>query len=88
MEILRDPRKPFIARDTKEPLVVMGGYHVGEDGGLIRKIVDLSHPIEKPEAKPADIELLKEHGLAGLKELMWFGVIDRLQNSKLIDPEP
>lgn len=28
--------KPFIARDTKKPLVVLGGYKIGEDGSIIR----------------------------------------------------
>lgn len=31
--------KPRIARDTGEPLVVLGGYHVANDGGLIREQV-------------------------------------------------
>lgn len=32
--------KPFIARDTKEPLVVLGGYNVAADGGLMRDVID------------------------------------------------
>lgn len=30
-------QKPFIARDTKRPLVIFGGYEVAEDGGLIKR---------------------------------------------------
>jgi hypothetical protein len=33
-------QKPYIARDTGEPLVVMGGYHLASDGSTIRKAVD------------------------------------------------
>lgn len=29
--------KPFIARDTKEPLVVLGGYRIGEGGVIMRE---------------------------------------------------
>ena len=29
--------KPYIAKDTKEPLVVMGGYEVNEHGGIIKR---------------------------------------------------
>lgn len=35
-KVERDPSKPFIARDTKEPLVVLGGYQIGRDGSVIR----------------------------------------------------
>ena len=31
--------KPFIARDTKEPLEVLGGYKLGEDGDIIRETI-------------------------------------------------
>jgi len=27
----------FIAKDTKEPLVVLGGYHLDSSGGIIRE---------------------------------------------------
>jgi hypothetical protein len=33
----RDSSKAFIARDTHEPLVVLGGYRIGQDGGIIRE---------------------------------------------------
>jgi hypothetical protein len=36
--------KPFIAKDTKKPLVVLGGYRIGEGGGVIRETVDTSKP--------------------------------------------
>lgn len=32
--------KPFIAKDTKEPLVVLGGYRIAADGGIIRELVN------------------------------------------------
>ena len=31
--------KPFIAKDTKEPLVVLGHYPIAEDGSIIRREV-------------------------------------------------
>jgi hypothetical protein len=31
--------KPYIARDTKKPLVVLGGYNIAEDGSIIREVV-------------------------------------------------
>lgn len=33
----RNPSLPYIARDTKKPLVVLGGYEVNQDGGLLKK---------------------------------------------------
>jgi hypothetical protein len=32
---MKSNTKPFIAKDTKEPLVVLGYYRVSEDGGII-----------------------------------------------------
>ncbi len=32
-------KRPYIAVDTKEPLVVMGGYRVDEDGGLLQQTI-------------------------------------------------
>ena len=69
-------KKPYIARDTGEPLVVMGGYHVGSDGGLIHKPIDTSAPIPGPA--PDDIALLDKHGIDGLEAMGFHGVIDRL----------
>ena len=31
--------KPFIAKDTKEPLVVLGGYEIVSDGSIMRNNV-------------------------------------------------
>ncbi len=31
--------KPFIAKDTKKPLVVLGGYEIASDGGIMRNNV-------------------------------------------------
>ena len=33
---------PHIARDTGEPLVVMGGYEIAQGGGIIRRPIDLN----------------------------------------------
>jgi hypothetical protein len=75
-------KKPYIARDTKEPLIVFGGYHVAEDGSLIRSVVPINS--EKPKATPQDVDLLKEHGVEGLTEKQFHGVLDRLKTSGLI----
>jgi len=32
--------QPFIARDTGEPLIVLGGYAIAETGGIIRPTID------------------------------------------------
>lgn len=29
--------KPFIAKDTGKPLVVLGGYEIAQGGGIIRR---------------------------------------------------
>jgi hypothetical protein len=34
----------FIAKDTGKPLVVLGGYEINDDGGIIHKTVDLRKP--------------------------------------------
>lgn len=31
---------PFIARDTRQPLVVLGGYGIGQGGGIITRPID------------------------------------------------
>lgn len=33
----RSPNKPYIAKDTKEPLVILGHYPVAEDGSIMRQ---------------------------------------------------
>ncbi len=47
----------------------------------------ISGPIVKPTATEADINLLKEHGIDGLKEKQFHGVIDRLTNSGIVPLE-
>lgn len=34
-------REPFIARDTREPLVVLGGYKIDAAGGILRESINL-----------------------------------------------
>ncbi len=75
-------KKPYIARDTKEPLVILGGYAVDSTGGVIRPPVI---PTPPPKATEADIKMLKELGRGELRRRQLFGVIDRLRTSKLID---
>lgn len=74
-------KKPYIAKDTKEPLVVLGGYEIAEDGSVITKPVPANW--EPPKCRPEDIELLEKHGMAGLKEMGFDGVIDRLSRRKI-----
>lgn len=31
--------KPYIAKDTGKPMIVLGGYEIGEGGGIIRRYV-------------------------------------------------
>jgi len=80
----RNPNKPMIAKDTKEPLVILGGYQVNELGGLIHKKVVHS---SLPQATPDDIALFENEGLEWLADKKWFGVIDRLRNSGIINEE-
>jgi len=51
--------------------------------GTCQKSV-VSGEINKPVATKGDIKLLKEHGLDGLKEMRFDGVIDRLNTSGLL----
>ncbi len=76
--------KSYIARDTGEPLVVMGGYKIAENGSIIRNPVPKE--IVKPTATPADYVLLEKHGYDGLKAMQFIGVIDRLQNAQSTNP--
>ena len=69
-------KKPYIAKDTKAPLVVLGGYRVARDGSVIRDI--LPPAIDRPKATPEDLRLLEKHGIEGLRELGFYGVLDRL----------
>ena len=32
----------FIANDTGEPLIVLGGYEIAKDGSVVREIIDTS----------------------------------------------
>jgi hypothetical protein len=38
-----------------------------------------------PKATQGDVDLLVEHGVDKLREMQIFGVIDRLENSGLVD---
>ena len=78
-------QKPFIARDTKQPLVVMGGYHIADGGGIIRQPIAINSTLPKPTA--ADIALLEKHGLAALKEMGLHGVVDRLSRQFSVTKE-
>jgi len=69
-------KKPYIARDTKQPLVVLGGYQIAADGSIIREPIKRGRPL----ATRADYDLLEQHGWSGLEERRLFGVIDRLKN--------
>lgn len=53
---------------------------VMQQGGPARK-VDFG---PKPEATAGDKALLAEHGVAGLRRMQYWGVIDRLTTSGLI----
>ena len=75
-------QKPFIARDTKEPLVILGGYEIVEGGRIKTNLIDLNNP--KPEATEDDIMLLDIHGVDELQEMQFYGVLDRLKNSGII----
>lgn len=74
--------KPFIARDTGEPLVVLGGYKIGEGGKIIR---DHLVPSAKPKAGDGDLDLLSKYGPQGLLNKGFHGVLDRLRNSGVIE---
>lgn len=74
-------KKPFIARDTGKPMVVMGGYEVAEDGSLMSRPIRPSAP---PIATYADRALLERYGESELEKMEYYGVLDRLRNSGLI----
>jgi hypothetical protein len=71
--------KPMIATDTKEPLVVMGGYALAEGGRLMPQTVK---PGPKPLPTDRDLALYREHGMAGLEAIGYFGVIDRIKTGQ------
>ncbi len=52
-------------------------------GGRLNDRV-ISGPLVKPIATQADIELLAKHGIDGLREMQFHGVIGRLEESKLV----
>ena len=52
-------------------------------GGQLHSRVDTSKPVDH-SLMPGDLELLEKHGLAGLQDMGFAGVIDRLRrNGKL-----
>lgn len=71
-------KKPFIARDTKEPLVVLGAYEIASDGSVIKHFIDASKPSGPVPATTEDYQLLALHGRDGLVEMGFHGVIARL----------
>jgi hypothetical protein len=73
--------KPFIARDTKQPLVIFGGYHVGEDGSIISQAVS-NQPRKTMTVE--DYNLLQKHGIEGLEKMQLYGVLDRIDASTII----
>ena len=76
-------KRPYVARDTKEALVVMGGHEVAKDGGIIPRHVDLSQPSRR-KATESDIRLFDRYGLEKLIKMGYWGVIDRLETSELV----
>jgi len=36
----RSPNRHYIARDTKQPLVVLGAYPIAEDGSVMRRYIN------------------------------------------------
>ena len=73
-------QKPFIAKDTKKPLVIMGGYKIVEGGKIGNDPIKFG---EKPKASKEDIQILLDKGQDWLVSQQFFGVIDRLKNSDL-----
>jgi hypothetical protein len=58
-----------------------GEIQAAQQGGRLNKPVVMQAP---KTATEQDIELLKEHGLAGLTDKGFFGTIDRLKQAGLI----
>ena len=56
----------------------MGGYNIGEGGVIINDTLPPGN--SKPDATEADKKLLAKYGMKKLKEMGYFGVIDRLRN--------
>jgi hypothetical protein len=52
-----------------------------QQGGRLARVVDTSKPAASldPERERADLQLLHEHGEAKLREMEYWGVIDRLE---------
>ena len=48
-----------------------------QQGKQFRKTIDASKPINHTPT-PQDLALLEKHGMDGLRDLQYFGVIDRL----------
>ena len=75
-----DKRRPLVATDTGEPLVVLGGYEVVAGGDYRRLSIDTSTD-GKPRATDADRQTLAHYGPIKLVEMGLWGVIDRLKTS-------
>lgn len=76
--------KPLIAKDTREPLVVLGGYEIVQGGGIRRNPIDLSKPGGPNPPTQDDLDLLEKFGEEGLRERQFFGSIERLENAGII----
>lgn len=75
---------------TKDDLIF--GYTFDEiesaqRGGRLGRAVDTSKPAgeDSEERKRADLLLLEKHGLEKLREMHYFGVIDRLCRAGYLD---
>jgi hypothetical protein len=72
-------KNPFIARDTKTPLCAFG-YQIAEDGSVIREEVARTDP---KLMDYADFKLICDIGYDGCIERQYFGVVDRVDRTRL-----
>lgn len=54
-----------------------------QQGGRLARAIT-PHAASKPESSQDDLALLKEHGEGGLREMGFYGVLDRLARSGAI----
>lgn len=71
-------KKPYIARDTKLPLVAFG-HQIAEDGSILHKYVSHKAPRLMDYS---DFKLLCEIGYKGCLDRQYFGVIDRVDRTR------
>jgi hypothetical protein len=63
--------KPFIAKDTKQPLVVFGGYRIAEGGGIIHDSIQQRKPGVDYGADPVGdgtFKMVPSGDIVGLEE--------------------